>query len=131
MSALLEANTRPSFLTTFQDPFSEEVWSSTYKDHSDKDINDTFWRVACAIASVELPSLRQQWAENFYDMMTDFKVVPGGRILANAGTDFKGTTLVNCFVSPAPKHDVDSIVGILQTLKDAISHTEKRRWMGT
>ena len=119
MSTLLAANTRPSYTTTFQDSFSQEVWYNTYRDHNDKDINDTFWRVAKAIASVEITEeLRKTWSENFYDMMTNFKVLPGGRILANAGTEFKGTTLVNCFVSPNVKYDIDSIGGILQTLKD-------------
>ena len=112
-------NTRPQNTTTFQDSFSEEVWASTYKDHNDSDVNDTFWRVAKAIASVEVtPELQQEWAEKFYEMMSDFKVVPGGRILANAGTDFKGTTLINCFVSPKTSTDPDSLIGILEDLKN-------------
>jgi len=109
---------RPPQTTTFEDSFSEEVWRTTYKDHTDQDVNDTFWRVARAIASVEATEeLKVEWAEKFYDMMTDFKVVPGGRILANAGTEFKGTTLINCFVLPNPKYDFDSIEGILEYLK--------------
>jgi len=109
---------RPPQTTTFEDDFSEEVWRTTYKDYKDTDVNDTFWRVARAIASVEeTEELKTEWAEKFYDMMTDFKVVPGGRILANAGTEFKGTTLINCFVLPNPKYDFDSIEGILQYLK--------------
>jgi ribonucleoside-diphosphate reductase alpha chain len=118
LNASLEASTRPSFFTLFQDSFSEEVWNTTYKDHQDKDINDSFWRVACAIASVEITEeLRKKWTENFYEMMINFHCVPGGRILANAGTEFKGTSLINCFVSPSPAFDADSMVGILQTLK--------------
>ena len=109
---------RPAANTSFQDSFSEDVWRSTYKDHKDNTVDDTFWRVARAIASVEeTPELQSTWAKNFYDMMTNFKVVPGGRILANAGTEFKGTTLLNCFVLPNPKHDMDSIEGILEYLR--------------
>ena len=90
----------------------------TYRDYKDNDINDTFWRVACAIASVEVTEeLRREWSLKFYDMMTNFKAVPGGRILANAGTEFKGTTLINCFVLPNPKEDFDSIEGILKYLR--------------
>jgi ribonucleoside-diphosphate reductase alpha chain len=40
----------------------------------------------------------------------------GGRILANAGTDWKGVTLMNCFVGPKPKYDQDSIEGIMSVL---------------
>lgn len=109
---------RPEQTTQFEDSFSEEVWSATYKDYKDADINDNFWRVAKAIASVEATEeLRVKWAYNFYDMLTGFKVVPGGRILANAGTEFKGTTLINCFVLPNPKYDADSLEGILEYLK--------------
>ncbi len=110
---------RPTATTEFQDPFSQEVWFNTYKDHQDLDINDTFWRVATAIASVEkTPELQRIWSNNFYDMMVGFKVIPGGRILANAGTEFKGTSLINCFVNPEVKQDVDSINGILKVLRD-------------
>jgi ribonucleoside-diphosphate reductase alpha chain len=111
--------------TTFQDGFSEEIWRSTYKDHADEDVNSMFKRTANAVASVEATEeLRQEWAEKFYEMLTDFKVVVGGRIMANAGTEWQGTTLMNCFVGPRAKHDVDSIESIMfhlesqaQTLK--------------
>jgi len=109
---------RPSQTTIFQDPFSEEVWKKTYKDYKDTDINDTFWRVSDAIASVEITeALRNEWRIKFYEMMTDFCVLPGGRILANAGTEFKGTTLINCFTDPKVKYDEDSMVGILESLR--------------
>lgn len=83
--------------TQFQDIFSEEVWSSTYKDHRDTNVNDTFRRVAKSIASAETTEeLKQEWEEKFYDLLTDFKGVSGGRITANAGTDWAGTTFMNC-----------------------------------
>lgn len=111
-------NPHPSQVTVFEDSFSEEVWSNTYKNYKDKDINDTFNRVAQAIASVEkTEDLRKEWAEKFYDMMCNFSVVPGGRILANAGTEFRGTSLINCFVGPTPKYDCDSLSGILEVLR--------------
>lgn len=103
--------------TVFQNPFSQEIWESTYKDHNDRCIDDTFHRVASAIASVETtPELQQKWASNFFEMLQDFKVTVGGRIYSNAGTEWKGTTLMNCFVGPQPKHDVDSLTGILEIL---------------
>lgn len=110
---------RPSQNTIFKDSFSEEVWRNTYKDYKDDSVNDTFWRVAQAIASVEeTPELRKEWSEKFYDMMSNFKVVPGGRIIANAGTEFKGTSLINCTVGPNPKYDADSLNGILEMLRN-------------
>ena len=105
--------------TTFQDLFSEEVWSSTYKDYKDGDINESLYRVAKAAASVEKSEkLQNEWTEKFYDMLSEFKTTAGGRIYANAGTEWKGTTLMNCYVSPRVKHDVDSLDGILTHLRN-------------
>jgi ribonucleoside-diphosphate reductase alpha chain len=102
--------------TTFEDSFAEEIWASTYKDHSDKDINDTLRRIAKAIANVESVDMKPKWEEEFYDMLTGFKVMVGGRIMANAGTEWSGTTLMNCFVGPREKKDVDSLSSILSHL---------------
>jgi ribonucleotide reductase alpha subunit len=111
------SNTTNNNSQIFQDSFSEEVWRSTYKHHSDNDALDTNRRVAKAVASVEVTEeLRKEWEEKFYDMLSDFKVTPGGRILSNAGTEFEGTTLLNCFVGPKPDYDQDSMEGIFKVL---------------
>lgn len=103
--------------TEFQDPFSLENWTATYKDHADSDVNDNLRRVAKAIASVEkTEEKRKEWEAKFYDLLTDFKGVPGGRTLSNAGTEWSGTTLMNCFVGPRGKYDIDSIEGIFAHL---------------
>lgn len=105
--------------TTFKDPFSEEVWSSTYKDHKDGDVNGTFRRVAKYIASAEnTPEKQVEWEAKFYDLLSDFKGVAGGRITANAGTDWAGTTLANCYVGSLPDENLDSIDGIYKVLVD-------------
>jgi len=106
-------------MTEFQNPFAKEIWLSTYKDHNDNTVDDTFRRVAKAVASVERTAdLRKEWEEKFTDMLSDFKVTAGGRIYANAGTEWGGTTMLNCFVSPHPKDDVDSLEGIMKVLRD-------------
>lgn len=103
--------------THFLDEFSREVWEVTYKSQEDKTINDTLRRVAKAVASVEkTDSLKKIWEEKFYELLTGFKLTAGGRILANAGTNWKGVTLMNCFVGPKPKYDQDSIEGIFAVL---------------
>ena len=103
--------------TVFQDPFSKEVWEITYKDHNDNDINDTFRRIAKAISSVEqTDELKTTWEDRFYELLSNFKCVPGGRIISNAGAEWSGTTLMNCFVGPRVKYDVDSLEGIYEHL---------------
>lgn len=105
--------------TTFKDPFSEEIWQSTYKHYNDETIDGTFRRVATAIANVEQTAeLRDLWGERFYELLSNFRASAGGRILSNAGAGWKGTTLLNCFVGPIPEKNLDSLDGILKVLRD-------------
>lgn len=103
-------------MTEFQTDFSREVWETTYKHHTDETVDDTFHRVASAIAKNEENS--DEWANKFQDIMEGFKVVPGGRILANAGTERRNTTLMNCYVGALPNQNLDSIDGIYKVLVD-------------
>lgn len=102
--------------TEFKDSFSEEVWITTYKDYNDETVDDTLRRVAKYVASAEPEEKQEEWTAKFYDLLSDFKVTAGGRIYANAGTEYGGTTMMNCFVSPRPAHHVDSLPGILQDI---------------
>lgn len=105
-------------ITEFEDSFSQEVWQTTYKDFSDATINDTMMRVASAVASVEAtPKLQKEWTEKFYDLLSGFKATAGGRIYANAGTPWGGTTLMNCYVNVRAAYDIDSLSNILSNLE--------------
>src|SRR3990167_9295979 len=78
---------------------------------------DQMWRrIAKAVAGVEKKNKRSYWQKEFLQAMKEFKYVPGGRILAGAGTGYK-ITFYNCFVIPSPK---DSRDGILETLKQMV-----------
>jgi ribonucleoside-diphosphate reductase alpha chain len=70
-------------------------------------------RVAAGVASSEKTKiLQKKWAKNFRWVLDDWKFVPGGRILAGAGTD-QNLTFYNCYVLPFPR---DSRQGIIETL---------------
>lgn len=71
-------------------------------------------RVSKGIAKQEKDP--QHWQRVFYNTLKDFKFVPGGRILAGAGTDFD-VTFYNCFVLPSPE---DSRGGIIDNLKQMV-----------
>lgn len=90
------------------------------KDEAGKAVETTpeeMWhRVAHSIAKQEPKETRKDWEEKFYDAMSDFVFVPGGRILSGAGTGYK-VTFYNCFVIPSPK---DSRGGILQSLSQMV-----------
>src|SRR5579871_3622377 len=71
-------------------------------------------RVARGIAAVEQTEEQQKyWEQRFYEALSDFQFVPGGRILAGAGSGHQ-VTFYNCYVIPSPD---DSRQGILDNLK--------------
>lgn len=101
---------------------SEKVFLDRYslKDKDGNPVEKTpeeMWkRVAKGISEVESKETRAVWRKKFYDVMKDFKFLPGGRIFAGAGTGYD-VTYYNCFVIPSPK---DSRDGILDNLKSMI-----------
>jgi len=78
-------------------------------------------RLAATLASVERPETREEWERDFLWLLTDFRFVPGGRILHAIGNPNKVTAL-NCYVIPSPH---DSIAGIYRTALE-LAETFKR-----
>lgn len=104
---------------TLTEPISNTIWNLKYRyrrggEAIDKTIEDTWRRVAFAIAAVEQPSLQKHWQQEFYSILSGFKYLPGGRILAGAGTSFR-VTLFNCFVMNIAE---DSLRGIFNALRE-------------
>ncbi len=103
-------------------PFTTEIsrfiWESKYRypgDHAppDASLGDSWRRVARALAQVE-PEGRDGWARRFQGLMQGFRFLPGGRILAGAGSA-RRVTLFNCFVMGLIE---DSLDGIFEALKE-------------
>lgn len=106
-------------LETWPD-ISRHIWDMKYRyrrgdEAVDGSIEDTWRRVARAAARAEVdPEL---WSERFYsDLLSDFRFLPGGRILANAGTERDSTTMFNCYVMGAID---DSIEGIFEVVRES------------
>jgi ribonucleoside-diphosphate reductase alpha chain len=104
------------------DPFDTDlarrVWAQRYRYRRgdrpiDVDIGDTWRRVARAAASIEGDSAGL-WEAKFEALLSDFRFLPGGRILAAAGTELQAT-LLNCFVMGTIE---DSMEGIFSALKE-------------
>lgn len=72
---------------------------------------EMFRRVARTLAGVEKKAVQKKWGEVFYEVMTKFEFLPGGRTLNNAGTP--QNQLANCFVLPVE----DSMEGIFDAVK--------------
>ncbi len=97
-------------------PVAQRVWRSKYRHGGDgappdADIRDTWRRVAQALASVEREPGR--WVPRFLHLLEDFRFIPGGRILAGAGTT-RDVTLFNCFVMGIIEDSIDGIFAALR-----------------
>jgi ribonucleoside-diphosphate reductase alpha chain len=96
--------TTPDPLTT---EISRHVWQTKYRAAGETDVTDTWRRVAMAVAATE-PGDPALWAERFYRLQAGFRFLPGGRILAGAGTGHR-VTLFNCFVMGEIADDLEHI----------------------
>ena len=106
-----------SSLTTI----SQQIWDMKYRLKGadgtpvDGTIDQSWRRVAKALAEPEGESVRAEWEQKFHDAMADFRFLPAGRILAGAGTG-RQVTLFNCFVMGTVP---DDMAGIFENLKEA------------
>lgn len=103
----------------FKETISEIIWDIKYRYRYhdkiiDKNIQNTWRRIAKAIAKVEISSLQKEWEKKFYRILENFCFLPGGRIIAGSGTKHH-VTLFNCFVMPIKE---DSLTGIFEAIKE-------------
>jgi len=115
----------------FPTPISEEIWNMKYRLRDpdlvdaagntvpgtihDVTVEDSWRRVAKALAQAEDADVRAEFEERFYEALEDWKYLPAGRITAGAGTG-RSVTLFNCFVMGTIP---DSMDGIFDMLKEA------------
>src|ERR1700734_4095599 len=101
-------------------PYQEasfDIWDKKYrltaKDGSpvDKSMDDTYKRVARALADVEAEHCREQWYESFLWALRH-GAIPAGRVTSNAGAlEHKpATSTINCTVSGTIRDSMDDIL---------------------
>jgi ribonucleoside-diphosphate reductase alpha chain len=102
-------------------PFQEaslDIWDKKYRLVSksgeilDRSMDDTYKRVARAIADVEAAPLREHWYERFLWALRR-GAIPAGRVTSNAGAlEHKpATSTINCTVSGTIVDSMDDILG--------------------
>jgi ribonucleoside-diphosphate reductase alpha chain len=101
-------------------PISRQIWDMKYRLKQgervvDATLEDSWARIAAALAEAETPRERERWAARFRDVLEGFRFLPAGRIVAGAGTG-RAVTLFNCFVMGTIP---DSMSGIFDGLKEA------------
>jgi ribonucleoside-diphosphate reductase alpha chain len=100
---------------------SRQIWDMKYRRRAldgtpiDRDLADSWARVALALAEAEAPAARAGHAAGFARALAGYRFLPAGRILAGAGTG-RAVTLFNCFVMGAIP---DSMDGIFSALREA------------
>ena len=104
----------------FEQPIAAQIWEQKYryisKGHKiDANLRDTWLRVADGLSQAEAAPDRDAIASDYFAAMSEFKVLPAGRILSGCGTS-RNVTLSNTFVM---RSIPDSVDGIMDTLKDA------------
>jgi ribonucleoside-diphosphate reductase alpha chain len=92
---------------------SRQIWETKYRftdadGRAEASIEESWRRVAHAIAQAEAEPDRAEWEAKFYDALAGFGFLPAGRVLAGAGTG-RQVTLFNCFVMGRIEDDMASI----------------------
>jgi ribonucleoside-diphosphate reductase alpha chain len=98
-------------------PASLDIWDKKYrlkaKDGTaiDRDVDESYQRVARALAEAETPDLREHWYERFLWALRR-GAIPAGRITSNAGAwAYKpATSTINCTVSGTIEDSMDDIL---------------------
>ena len=99
-------------------PASLDIWQTKYQlknkagEAVDKTIDDSYRRVAKALANVESKEKRQQVYKDFLWALEQGSI-PAGRIISNAGAhEHKpATSTINCTVSDTIYDSMDDILG--------------------
>ncbi|MER3536364.1 MAG: adenosylcobalamin-dependent ribonucleoside-diphosphate reductase [Thermus sp.] len=97
------------------DEHAQDLAKRQYLQPEDGDILGMFRRVARSIAQAEAPLDQAYWEEKFFELMSEKRFSPGGRILAGAGTAHGN--LLNCFVQGATENPPASFEGIMEVAK--------------
>ncbi len=101
------------------DDVARLIWEAKYRARDaagrlEASPEESLRRVAAALAGAEAPGVRDAWCERYISLLQDRRFLPGGRILAGAGTG-RRVTLFNCFVMG---EIADSLDGIFDALKE-------------
>jgi len=98
-------------------PASLDIWDAKYRlsakdgEKIDNSIDDTYKRVAKALANVEVESKREHYFEEFVWALRS-GAIPAGRIMSNAGAQEHkpATSTINCTVSGTVGDSMDNIL---------------------
>ncbi len=98
-------------ISSLNTPIAEHIWETKYRllarGRDEDSVEQTWQRVARTLAQGEAREAAA-WEERFYQVLEAFQFLPGGRILAGAGSG-RRVTLLNCFVMGVIDDDMEII----------------------
>jgi len=117
MSTAVKLASRDARSISFQEA-SLDIWDKKYrlsaKDGTplDRTMDDTYKRVARALADVEKEAIREHWYDRFLWALRR-GAIPAGRVTSNAGAQEHkpATSTINCTVSGTIRDSMDDILG--------------------
>jgi len=119
----LATNTLAKSITIELQTVSRETLAAKYFHDGESTVEEAFGRVAKAIASVETTPEARERSEQMFLRSFENGFVGGGRIMAGAGRQGLGVTLINCFVQPIADQmtgvDAAGTPGIMDALSQA------------
>lgn len=110
----------PSQKSAAETEIGYDIWQRKYRYRgsdevkADERYEDTWHRIAKAVAAGEKDP--KMWEDKFYGILENFKFLPGGRIISNAGTSRQEVTMFNCYVMNSIE---DSLESIFETVKES------------
>lgn len=119
----------PALSYTHADPIlAQKVYNDRYALHDEEtgqQLEFTWAQTAARVAkAIAVPSPQDE--ERFLELLTQMRLIPGGRVIAGAGLRQGRATLSNCFVVPIQ----DSRRGILEATAQAMEILSKGGGVG-
>ena len=116
MNTVVKLETKDVNTISYQEA-SLDIWDKKYRlvsksgEPIDKTMDDTYQRVARALADVESPETREHWFERFLWALRR-GAIPAGRVTSNAGAQEHkpATSTINCTVSGTIRDSMDDIL---------------------
>ncbi len=98
----------------WEQKLSEEIFTTKYMLHGEKSPIEVFQGIAAEVSSPESKEKRKEIENKFYEQLIEGKLIPAGRILANARPGSPMKNYNNCFTIDIE----DSMEGIYNSLKE-------------
>ena len=101
------------------------IWLKKYGTNGETP-QDIWKRIAKLASEMEEEKKQKKWDEEFFEILKDWKFIPGGRILFGLSDQIKEKkrkiTLSNCFFLNPPEDNLESIMDVAYRMSKTFAH---------